>query len=193
MPVVQLIQFKDDNLFYYHIAKKRFQLVNITGDFPTNALWYEIVLATPTCISSPVNQGRPCKAPPNPPSTSNTLAMTQPTTSTSSPSLIICAWIPMKKGAAAPELWQLFLTPDERVDRLNIAQQVLELNLDFRWFVSIDGKIRLVGYDDGHSVGMDTEDESEVETDTEEDESEIETDPDATWNIFLDVPVPNGK
>ena len=39
MPVVQLIQFKEDNLFYYHIARKRFQLVDI--DFPTNVLWYE--------------------------------------------------------------------------------------------------------------------------------------------------------
>jgi hypothetical protein len=86
----------------------------------------------------------------------------------------------MKGGTAAPELWQLFLTPDERVDRLNIAQQVYELNLDFRWFVPIDGKIRLMGYDDGHS-------------DTEECESERGIDPHATWNIFLDIPMPNGK
>ena len=86
----------------------------------------------------------------------------------------------MGKGAAAPELWQLFLTPDERVDRLNIAPRVLEFNLDFQWFMSIDGKIRLVGYDDGQR------------TDTKEDESELVTDPGATWNIFLDVPVPNG-
>lgn len=108
--------------------------------------------------------------------------MTQPTSSTSSPSLIICAWIPHEKHAA-PELWHLFLTPDERIDRLNIAQQVSELNQDFQWFESVDGKIRLMGYGDGHT-NMDT---------TEEDESEAEMNPDATWNIFLDIPMPNGK
>jgi hypothetical protein len=123
-----------------------------------------------------MKQGRTRKAPPNPPITSNTLAMTQP-------SLIICAWIPIHGEDAAPELWHLFLTPEERLDRLNIAQQVSELNRDFQWFVSVDGKIRLMGYDDGRT-DMDT---------TEEEESEAEMNPDATWNIFWDVPIPNGK
>jgi hypothetical protein len=105
--------------------------------------------------------------PSNSPSTSNTVSP-QPTASTSSPSLIICAWIPIHDDETAPELWQLFLTPDERIDRLNIVQQVSELNHDFQWFECVDGKIRLMGYDDGRRG------------------------PKATWNIFLDVPIPNG-
>jgi hypothetical protein len=105
--------------------------------------------------------------------------MTQPTASTSSPSLIICAWIPIHGNDAAPELWHLFLTPDERIDRLNIAQQVFELNRDFQGFVCVDGKLRLMGYDDGRT-----------DMDTGEEESEVEMDPDAKWNIFLDIPMP---
>jgi len=74
--------------------------------------------------------------------------------STSSPSIIICAWIPIPDSDdddAAPELWHLFLTPDERIDRLNIAQQVYELNRDFQRFVCVDEKMRLMGHHDGRS------------------------------------------
>jgi len=193
---IQHIQFKEDNLFYYHVAKRKFQLVDLTGDFPTDVLWYSIheYRATPpalptTSISSRspvVPRARPRKTPSKQQSTSNTLSTSQATASAfvSSPSLIICAWIPVPEtshGDAAPELWHLFLTPDERIDRLNIAQQVLELNYDFQGFIYVDEKMRLMGYDDGR---MDT---------WEDDESEVEVDPNAKWNIFLDVPMPNGK
>ncbi|KIM41278.1 hypothetical protein M413DRAFT_445315 [Hebeloma cylindrosporum] len=183
------IQFKEDNLFYYHIANKRFQLVDITGDLPTDVLWYEIIPALqPACTPSPVERGRPRKAPSNSPSTTNTtVAVTQPTPSTSSsPSLIVCAWIPIRDDEAAPELWQLFLTPDERIDRLNIAQQVFELNYDIQWFMSVDGKMRLIGYDDGRSGDMDT-------SDGEQDPNDWKMDRGAKWNVFLDVPIPNAN
>jgi hypothetical protein len=101
--------------------------------------------------------------------------MTQPAASTSSPSIIICAWIPIpdpeEDDDAGPELWHLFLTPDERIDRLNIAQQVYELDRDFQGFVCVDGKMRLVGHHDERSV----------------------EERNKKWNIFLDVPMPNGK
>jgi len=181
----QCVQFKEDNLFYYHIARKRFQLADITGDFPTDLLWYSIhehrerlpvLPATPICISSPAKRGRPRKVLPVPPST---LPTTQATASTPSPSLIICGWIPIKDGYAAPELWQLFLTPDERIDRLNISQQIFELDHDFQGFACVDGKMRLMGSDHGR-------------TDADTGEGDLEN-PDTKWNIFLDVPMPIGK
>jgi len=97
----------------------------------------------------------------------------------------------MKKGTAAPELWHLFLTPDERIDRLNIAWLVFKLKLDFQWFVSIDGKIRFMGYDDGQSDTETTDsDESEVEMDMDVMEDlDVTEDPNLKWNIFLDVPM----
>ena len=47
----------------------------------------------------------------------------------------------------APEMWQLFLSPDERIVCLDVAKQIWELDFDFQMFIWTEGQLRILGTD----------------------------------------------
>lgn len=61
-----------------------------------------------------------------------------------SPSIIICGWIEFEDGLA-PELWHLFLNPEDRVVCLNMAKHLWDLDNDFQLFFCAEGQLRILG------------------------------------------------
>jgi hypothetical protein len=81
-------------------------------------------------------------------------------------SVIICAFVDVPDtDDVAPEIWHLQLSPEERIECLNIKQKIWDLDADFQGSAYIDGQVRILGTDDPN----------------EEDRSN------AKWNTYLDI------
>jgi len=117
------------------------------GDYPQEVLWYSIHKSP--CSSSlyprsvPLPSRKRGQLPKGGPGSS-----TPPinSTSPSSPSVILCAWVPRHNSKyAVPELWRLSLSHNDEIRCLNKSQQIWDLNADLQCCVSVSDRIILLG------------------------------------------------
>ncbi|KDR76953.1 hypothetical protein GALMADRAFT_66355 [Galerina marginata CBS 339.88] len=185
------LHFSKKTLFYFRIDLKAFhEILDPAGDpLPQDIGWYSIfelkqLPLTASAISTQADitkkRGRPPKNP-TPPSQVPSPQLRASVSSSSSDSVVICAWQP-RPGTKSedklfePEIYHFSLTPDDRLDCLKIIQKVCDLNHNFEGFMVVGERMHLLGsYSDENSSQTDSDSDSDDESD-------------ATWNIHLDIP-----
>lgn len=130
LPLEQPISFRSDKIFFYHIGNDNFQPAtpNFVGDFPQGVGWHCSFEYLRPAGGSAVNGG------------SDTI----PYSTSISPSIIIGGWIKFQ-GALVPELWHLALSPEDCIQRLNLAQHIWDLDHNFQSLILAEGRLRLLG------------------------------------------------
>ncbi|KAF8152914.1 hypothetical protein B0H34DRAFT_861153 [Crassisporium funariophilum] len=169
------IHFSEENMFYFHTARRKFQPAEVGGNFPRNVYWYKVrelqPLALPATNSSansspstslprqgggpPIPGAKACRRgaeaassiPSNHPSSSTSPPVSAPL---SSPCIIICAWIPgPEAGFLVPELWRFLYSPDdENITCLKISEKVWETDKELEEFIISGGRMLLLGNGD---------------------------------------------
>ncbi|KAF8952006.1 hypothetical protein BDZ97DRAFT_1768983 [Flammula alnicola] len=175
------IHFTNDALFFYHTTNKRFQpaAADVTGAFPRQAVSTTDIRAAFLETTSRSSTQRCHSARPN-----HDAGSTSRLPSIRVVFVIICAWIPLPNtDDIVPEIWHLFLSPDERINCLDISRKVWELDQDFQGFVCVGGQMRLMGT--VPEPGVANRHRMQVDSDVDE----VEVDPNATWNMYLDIPL----
>jgi hypothetical protein len=123
--ILQRIDFKEDNIYCFHIQERKFQHPLVFGDFPKTLAWYNVFHM------------------PSPPASG---------LDASQADVIICGWTDWVDGTFIPEVWHFELTsPIERIRKLDVAPIVDRIDFqqdfetDLRTVFMNDGRLFLIG------------------------------------------------
>jgi hypothetical protein len=138
------MDFSKKRIYYFHTEHRQFQVAPHFGDYPKEVLWYSLhkYPSLPPRLPLPSLKKLPNREPG--PSNGRVVIPSNPST-TPSPCVIICAWIPRQNKYAVPEFWRLSLSHNDEIRCLNKSQQIWDLNQDFQGCVSTNDGITLLG------------------------------------------------
>ena len=105
-----------------------FQQADVTGELPRQIHWYYACNLDST-VAQP---GGSSSSAPN----------------SSSPSVLLCTWIPHGPEDLSPEFWQFKTYPENRFIRLNVQDRIYALEKNFQRFALVGSRAFLMGQGD---------------------------------------------